>query len=562
MPYKDQESFVYVENQLLYVTQEINLKLNPTEETSASIYLRNKGQLLQGDESSVNTGNGLLSVFQEGKATAYTYNYWGSPVSTTSAENSFGRIFFEPLGKTHSIPAGITSSLNGSSKPLNISNKWIYKLSGQGYSDWIYIGNNFNLSPGEGFTMKGVDGTNNQIVLYGVSNNPGNEQRYDFRGKPNSGTIYLNVKKEEVLLLGNPYPSAIDLNLFLIENINTTGIAYFWDSKAIDSHYLKEYEGGYGAYSPAVEGNGYVPPIFYKYDETGTPIDQSSARGSHYARRYSPIAQGFIVEGLRDGGISFKNKHRIYRKENIADSQFKSISTTTTTLENKESNSIRLHVEFENLYIRELLLAFNGGATKGIDRAKDAINLTPVNNDAGWLINSENLIIHVRPQNENDSIPLVISVESNTEAKIKLSNSENIESEIFLLDAEDGIYYDLRNQDVQFSLPPGKYVNRFFLTFHNSFDSTEEQGILKYNRYRIFQNNALHQTEIISPFSSSTQSVTIFDSTGRKVREFKIPQDQETFELSTTNLSKGIYVIKILSGDGTIISKKVIISNF
>lgn len=489
-PSNIQDSFIYVEDQLLYVTQDVNLQINNKAETKASIYLRNEAQLIQGNENSVNTGNGLLSVFQEGNATAYTYNYWGSPVTTTSADNSFGKLFFEPLGKTHSIPAGITSALNGSAKPLNISNKWIYKLSGQGYSDWVYIGNNFSLSPGEGFTMKGVDGTNNSVVLYGVDNNPGNKQRYDFRGKPNSGTISLNVKKEEILLLGNPYPSALDLNLFLIQNTNTTGIAYFWDSNAIDSHYLKEYEGGYGAYSPAVTGNGYVPPIFYKYDETGNTTDQTSERGNHYARKFSPVGQGFLIEGSGDGMVFFKNKHRIYNKENIESSQFRSQSSTT--MKKDEMSVLRLQVEFQNLYIRELLLAFDSKSTTGIDRAKDAINLTPVNTDAGWFINSEILIIHVRPQYDNDFIPLAITVETESEAKIRLSNSENLDSGIFLLDSENGIYYDLKNQEVKFSLSPGVYTNRFFLTFHNSLDSPEEQDFVQQNRYRIFQNNSLH----------------------------------------------------------------------
>src|SRR5680860_99650 len=74
-PYGNQDSYVYVEGQFIFVEKEIDLTLNPSEPVNAGIYLRNEAQLLQGNSNSTNTGKGLISVFQEGNATAYTYNY-------------------------------------------------------------------------------------------------------------------------------------------------------------------------------------------------------------------------------------------------------------------------------------------------------------------------------------------------------------------------------------------------------------------------------------------------------------------------------------------------------
>jgi hypothetical protein len=59
---------------------------------------------------------------------------------------------------------------------------------------------------------KGTSGTNTTTVNW-VQNNPG-EQRYDFRGKPNDGTISITVLNLQFTLTGNPYPSAIDLSAF------------------------------------------------------------------------------------------------------------------------------------------------------------------------------------------------------------------------------------------------------------------------------------------------------------------------------------------------------------
>jgi hypothetical protein len=79
-------------------------------------------------------------------------------------------------------------------------------------TNWVYVGSGSSLNAGEGFTMKGTCSTNTNIVT-GSQNNPGSNQRYDFRGKPNDGTIAISMRVEMVLT-GNPYPSAIDLSAF------------------------------------------------------------------------------------------------------------------------------------------------------------------------------------------------------------------------------------------------------------------------------------------------------------------------------------------------------------
>ena len=107
----------------------------------------------------------------------------------------------------------------------------------------------------------------------GVTNNPGNKQRYDFRGRPNDGDVTINVGAGKRTLTGNPYPSAIDLKAFLGTATNTDGIAYFWEhDKTVNSHALAAYRGGYGTYSAAGPMGTYVPAVFYAYDAAGTQL--------------------------------------------------------------------------------------------------------------------------------------------------------------------------------------------------------------------------------------------------------------------------------------------------
>ncbi|TVZ28166.1 putative secreted protein (Por secretion system target) [Gillisia sp. Hel_I_86] len=559
-PSQDSNIYLYSEGSLLFVEKEMNLIANLDKQPS--LYLRNEAQLLQGKANSNNSGDGIISVFQEGNASNFTYNYWSLPVGNTETNSRFGSLFFDPVTRTESNPAIITSSYNGISQPLSISNKWIYKFSGTEYSDWQFIGNNFDLPPGEGFTMKGVNGTNTAINIYNVPNNPGNKQRYDLRGKPNSGVYELDIQEGDSKLIGNPYPSALDLNAFLQDNTNTTGIAYFWDSQFIDSHYLKEYEGGYGVYSPGAGIYGYVPAIFNKFDGAGNTLGETGLLGAYYARRFSPIGQGFIVIGSRDGNITFDNKYRNFIKEDQLLSQFKSKKVGLKSSETEEFPMLRLNIELQDNYIRQLLLVLRDNATIAADHAMDAINPETLSSNAGWMIEDENYIINVRPLDELEEIPLFIVLAKTTEIVFSIAEIKGFKSKVFLLDSSTNKYHDLSNGPIILNLDAGEYSERFKLTYTNKEQIYINREIVKdINNYSIFQNNPESRLEIRIPEQSIPMDIVLFDSLGKKILGKKGITNEHYHEFSTRKLSKGLYILKITNKNATIISKKVIISN-
>ncbi len=560
-PFQNKDVYVYVEKDLLFVEKEINLIANLGINPKANIYLRNEAQLLQGKTNAENNGNGTISIFQEGNATNYTYNYWSSPVGN-AINNSFGSIFYEPITKTESNPAIITSGLDGLSKPLTISNKWIYKFTGTEYTDWIYIGDSFNLKPGEGFTMKGVKGINTEQILYNIPNNPGNKQRYDFRGKPNSGIYSLDILEGDIKLIGNPYPSALDLNSFLQDNKNTTGIAYFWDSKNTDSHYLREYEGGYGTYSPGIGIYGYVPAIFTKFDGNGNITINSNLIGDYYARRYSPIGQGFMVIGDKDGTITFDNKYRSFIKEDQLLSEFKTRQNSKNKTTIEETPLLRLNIEFQNKYIRQILLALRGNSTKETDHAMDAVNPEYLSSDAGWVIENENYLINVRPLDELEEIPLYIVMSESTDINFSIAENIGIHSDLYLLDTSTNNYYNLKAGSVNIHVEAGEYMERFKITYTNKEQVYVNWEYVKdINNFSIFQNNPESRLEIRIPVKSNPRDILLFDSLGKKILEKKGITNEAYHEFSTRKLSKGLYILKITNDNGTVVSKKVIISN-
>ena len=317
--YVGPSSYVFANNEVVYIEHELELNA-----ANSNFYLRENGQLIQGATSTgTNKGSGSLSVFQEGTTNNFQYDYWCSPVGG----------FIDAVGNS---PFGITqlkdvdgliafkepsilsmNNYNGIASPLAIAPFWINKLiASSEYSNWVQVGSSASLNAGEGFTMKGTSGTNG-FTVNGVQNNPGSQQRYDFRGKPNDGTIAIPVAVEQFTLTGNPYPSAIDLSAFLLAETNCTGIAYFWEQDAtVNSHYIADYKGGYGAFSPGDLGSTgiYVPATFYSYDGSGNE-GTAGVTGGDYQRRFSPIGQGFLIDGLANGFVEMKNSYRRFVKE-------------------------------------------------------------------------------------------------------------------------------------------------------------------------------------------------------------------------------------------------------
>jgi len=561
-PSEKSDSYLYAKDRLVFVQNEIHLIKNHQEETEASLYLRKGSQLLQGNNSvNLNIGNGDISVFQKGTSNAFDYNYWGLPVKTSTDKNRLSDYLYDPASSTKSRKATLVSALEGQSNPLSVSNQWLYTYAGANYSNWHYVGANFDLLPGEGFTMKGVNG-NNLNVIDEEEINSGSAQLYDFRGLPNNGKIELPIKEDQVLLVGNPYPSAIDLDKFLFENTSTTGIAYFWDSrKNGNSHYLADYEGGYGTYSP---GAGiYVPAIFKKYangSETGEI-------GEIYPRKKMPIAQGFMVIGKKEGVIHFQNSQRIYQKETDRISIFKSSESV--------NSSFLLNIEMDSMYVKQLALAFSSMSTVNEDHAMDAREMNSPKNKLSWSISGESFLINVRPKVDEELIPLKISLNKETSLKFSIAEFNNFNPDrLFIYDAEDELYFGIKTGYLKLELPAGDYSDRFFVSFieklpseiiktdpPESEEKTEKLPNVLLNTIDIFQNNLLEQLETKILYETELSNLKLYDLQGKLILNKNFKNKEKEFNFSTGSLSNAIYIVKITTTDNRELTKKIRIKN-
>lgn len=581
--YVSSNSYMYIGNQYVFSKQNTNLQNN------GNIYLRRDGQFLQGTTaSSTNTGLGKLSVFQEGTSDNFDYNYWCSPVGNASAavgNENFGiTMLFSPQDVLNSNSAVITTGLNGSASPLTISNYWIWKyITSSTYANWVWVGSASSLSAGEGFTMKGTSGSD-ATTVDGVQNNAGGTgaQRYDFRGKPNDGNISVSIANGMTTLTGNPYPSAIDMQLFLADNLAVCdGNALYWEQdKTVNSHFIAAYRGGYGVYNGA--SNIYTPATFYTYDAAGNQGPLFSTPLNMYERKFAPIGQGFMVRGIANGNVTFRNTHRVFRKEGVVNnSQFERNSSASglaeygyyedipnvagidyTQISKAPTPHIRINASLNNTAVRQFVLGFMDSATDGVDVA-DA--LSPDNEadlpfDAYLVLNDEQYVLSTTNFNIDKTFPVGFKSSEAAIYRIQVANFVNFDlaENVYLHDKETNVYYDIKNQETQIALPQGVNNTKYEITFKTNALGTIDN--LK-SDLLIFQDNKNQQLQVLNPNNLNVNSVSLFDLAGKKIfKETKLSVS-ESYKFSTSRLSQAVYLVEVTTDDGQKINQKILISN-
>jgi len=559
-------AYVFVNDEIVFVEDDINLN-----EAASSLYLRNEAQIIQGTGTTGNSGLGELSVYQEANVGEHEYNYWCSPIGSktnNSINNPFGISFLNDVtGLITSTPATFasTSSYNGTSSPLNIEPYWVWKfIASDNYADWVHVQGNTTVNPGEGYTMKGTIGS-------------GDAQRYDFRGKPNNGTMAISVLNNQFTLVGNPYPSALDAAAYIHDTQNAAvinGTLYYWEQDpSINSHYINEYNGGYATYTINAAGTveTFISAVFNTYNGDGSINISNTGAGSKTARRYIPIGQGFMVEGTANGVVRAKNSHRFYTKETAANSEFfRNSDTEQKGNKNKndfsktpvEYKRFRLNIDFNNTYTRQLVQTFHHTATDGFDYGLESkINAGDIlTSDAFWPIDDDAYLAEALAFNEEIKIPLVIKLAADSPVRIRITDIQNFENgkPIYIHDIEKDTFINLKTQDFEINLETGNYSNRFEITFNNIVLSNTEET---FKNLKIFQNNKAAQLKLLNKNNLEIESFNLYDVSGKLVMSEHIYSSKRKYTFSTKSLSAGIYIVKIELHDHNVFSKKIVVSN-
>lgn len=468
----------------------------------ATFDIKNNASLIQTNDTALNSGN-ILMTRTSRPMTRWGYVYWSSPV----AENVFSQ-----------IPASFDFSFRWNSGTLDGSWSWLASTtSGEGFISRVR-----NIAP----FSTGV-GTID----------------FPFIGTPKNGVVNINVDSYDnsslvsgnTVLLGNPYPSAIDGSSFLTHPNNTElgGTLFFWTSVTLYS--------GSGLYNVLDYGSWNLS------GGVGTSPASDPTNTSLKPNGKIAAGQGFFAQVFADGSINFNNSMRIADFNN----QFFRTSNQLTSI--SDDNRVWLNL-FSDTTFRQMMVNYKAEATNGFDRLYDGTTFTSNEINIYSILNDKNLVIQGRglPFDDNDIIPLGIKITypgiysiAIDEVDGLFSDYENIIIKDNYLNTEhkltDGIY--------NFATADGTFNDRFELVFRQTPLSIINQDST--STFAMIKDHILHIQS-----NQDIQEVQLFDLTGKLIKTYsEIEQKNITDSFLNPN---GVYLAKIKLTNGAHVTKKLI----
>ncbi|KAA5824187.1 T9SS type A sorting domain-containing protein [Algibacter amylolyticus] len=564
-------------------------------ELDGVIDLIGESQLIQKEGSIVDADSGgFIERDQQGTANGYNYNYWSSSVGPISGNTLTRGTGMASANGDHTISNVLndgsfsafyqsllfSSSPDGSGTPpppglaKTISTYWLYKFYGtaDSYNSWAKISETTPLMAGEGFTMKGTSGSVSITTM----------QNYVFTGLPNNGdiTLPLDSSTEEVdRLIGNPYPSAIDAEAFILDNLSVAdggtnpngtvinGALYFWDHFGEEnSHNLAQYVGGYATRNLI----GGAPAI-----ANDSRLNATGGIGTKVPGEYIGVNQGFFVSTLLDGfendngatltkvdggDIVFKNSQRVFAKEDGTSSLFfKSANAKNNKVQVHKDNTPRIKLRYNSPmgYNRQIILGANTNASKNFDVGYDAFMVDVCVEDMYWVLENKKLVIQgVDKFNDIQEYDIGLNVKQAGLVKIELEALENLaeNTPVYIKDLTTNETFPINDNAFELYLEAGEYTERFKLVFNNTLLSVEN-SVEESDKILVYYANETKQLNIINKSNYLVNDLAVYNLLGQEIKTLKLntTEDKSIY----LPLNTGMYIIDINSEVGNI-SKKII----
>lgn len=514
---------------IINVSDGILLEVDNQIEINGTIDLLGEAQLIQNHMNTTsNSGTGELRVSQQGVSNLNNYNYWSSPVNRSGAwqigylEDGNGVVNFTTA-----------ANANPTTSPITLSSRWLYDfnaVSGE-YAGWNVLTTTSNLTPGRGYTMKGSGAITT-------------EQKYLFKGIPNDGNYAYNVVANNDFLIGNPYPSALNAEKFIKDNLSViNGTLYFWEHfKTNNSHNLAAYEGGYATYNLMMS----LPAIA---DDSGL------TSGSGTASRTMPtgniaVGQGFFVTIENAGSLVFNNEQRIFAKESENETIFYRNSNPENSLPtNDDRFKIWLSFKEPAEHIRIIGLGYDVNASEGYDKGYDAKSYDDQRNELYWLLNDKKLCIQALPQFDNaEELPLGIKITDAGAYTFGIDDLENVPSDVtvYLKDNFDNSYHNISNGAISIWLEAVTDHTRFSIVFQEENTLTIDEEFL--SDVHLIYDNTSNLLTIKNLQKSEIKQLSIYNTVGQLVLD-RI-KDNVSPQINIGEFKDGVYILKIKTNKG------------
>ena len=370
-------------------------------------------------------------------------------------------------------------------------------------------------------------------------------QQVTFKGVPNNGDVTFDVNADEYNLVGNPYPSALDADLFMTTNTSIIfGALYFW------------------THNTAIQQSGsnyiYVADDYATYTLTG---GVAATTGGLPPSGKIAAGQSFFVGNVSAGSFQFTNAMRNTPKVLAPNSNtqfFKQVSTKKTAT--IEKNRVWLSLTNSGGAFKQLLVGYIEGATNEYDNLYDGVSFDGQEFVDFYSVNKgQNLTIQGRalPFVDTDVVPLGYrsTIAGSFDISIDNRDGQLATQSIWLEDKKTNTIHDLTKEKYTFTAINGVENDRFILKYTNTNKTLEtDENVLADKAIIVSVKNK--KITITSSAEAITQ-VQVFDLLGRKVYD-KSKINAQEWSISTLPSSEQALIVKTTLANGAISSKKII----
>jgi hypothetical protein len=490
----------------------ISLKEKLVVDDAATVIFENNASLIQENNAAINEGK-ILYKRDSQPVRMLDYTYWSSPV------------------------AGVTPNQFSPGTPSIRVYHWNHLTQA-----WVNGIANSPMVAGKGYIIRAPDGY--------PSTGTGTVFQGSFLGVPNNGLITVPSQGGSANwnLLGNPYPSALDANKFLLANSTLLdGTIFYWTHNTLPSAALNPL-------FPHI--SSYTSDDYATYNFTGSVGLPSISSGNNtLPGQFIGAGQSFMVKGgTSSGNVVFNNDMR----KNITgytNSQF--FRNNATNSEEVEKNRLWVEVIHQNGKFNQTMVGYVEGATNGLDWGYDS-TMTPSGDLKIYTkIGDDKLVIQGKslPFNSSDSIPLGFSTTLTGEFTLNLYQYDSIfeNQSVYLLDNATSTFHDIKSGMYTFTSIQGTFDNRFELRFNDEALSLNP-NIKTENSVLCYTNNS---DIIVKSLTGQIQSVTIFDSTGRVLHK-KTSLDTSEILISEIAKNNQLLLVQVENDNGVTVTKKII----
>lgn len=493
---------------VLTITSGTNITVNRAVSinSSANIIVQNNANLIQVEHM---TNTGVATVNRNSSPIVrLDYTLWSSPVANQnllafSPQTVANRFYvYNPLTGTNGSYDAIIPSSNDF-----IPTKGYLVRAPNNWSSTVY-------SPYSG-------------VFRGTFNNA------YFKSVIKKGTSGYNA-------IGNPYPSTISANDFILkntfnrgtENQTIDGTLYFW------THTQQAVSGTYPL-------NNYAT-----YTLLG---GTASAAGGAAPNGTIQVGQGFIVNAVVPSYVSFSNEMRL---ANNGNQFFRAFNPSAVTAAPVEKHRIWVNLKNQTGQFSQVLVGYMSEATNDYDFGIDGLTFGNQGSNLYSIVAENKYAVQGRvlPFTTEDIIPLGVVIVEPDIYEIELEAFDGLFAEsqnIYLKDKVLNVVHDLKIAAYTFNTTEATLENRFEIVFKNEALSNNLEEI---------SNLTIHQSDnhvYVKTANDEIEQIEVYDLLGRRIF-YKTEINESTFNFSVQGLKNQVLAVKLTTKNKGITTTKIL----